>query len=69
MPADDIKADVVMERDWVLVDIMVDEEMLDMSVGGPGNGGHVGVKMNAGVEKPPDKFLDIPKLIFNLEFP
>ncbi len=30
--------------------------MVDMLVGGPGNGGHVGGKMNAGVEKPPDKF-------------
>jgi hypothetical protein len=30
--------------------------MVDMLVGGPGKGGHVGGKMNAGVEKPPDKF-------------
>ncbi len=56
MPADDIKVDVVLERDWVLFDITVDKEMVDMLVGGPGNGGHVGGKMNAGVEKPPDKF-------------
>ncbi len=31
--------------------------MVDMLVGGPGNGGHVGRKMmNAGIEKPLDKF-------------
>jgi hypothetical protein len=35
----------------------MDKEMVDMSVGRPGNGGHVGRKMNAGIEKPPDKFL------------
>jgi hypothetical protein len=34
----------------------VDEEMVDMLVGGPGNGGHVSGKMNAGIEKPPDNF-------------
>ncbi len=34
-------------------------EMVDMLVGGPGNGGHVGGKMNAGGEKPPDKFFYI----------
>jgi hypothetical protein len=56
MPADDIEADVVLERDWVLFDIAVDKEMVDMLVGGPGKGGHVSEKMNAGVEKPPDKF-------------
>ncbi len=33
---------------------MVDKEMVDMLVGEPGNGGHVGGKMNAGVEKTPD---------------
>jgi hypothetical protein len=56
MPADVIEADVVLERDWVLFNITVDEEMVDMSVGGPGNGGHVSGKMSAGVKKPPDKF-------------
>jgi hypothetical protein len=56
MPADDIKAEVVLERDRVLLDITVDQEMVDMLVGGPGNGGHVGGKMNACVEKPPQKF-------------
>jgi hypothetical protein len=39
----------------------VDEEMVDMSVGGPGNGGHDGGKMNAGIEKPPDKFFRYSK--------
>jgi hypothetical protein len=39
----------------------VDKEMVDMLVGGPGNGGHVGGKMNAGVEKPPDKFFRYSK--------
>ncbi len=29
---------------------------MDMLVGGPGNGGHVGGKINAGAKKPPDKF-------------
>ncbi len=29
--------------------------MVNMLVGRPGNGGNVGGKMNAGVEKPPDK--------------
>jgi hypothetical protein len=47
----------------------VDEEMVDMSMGRPGNGGHVGGKMNAGIESSLTSFLDIPKLIFNLEFP
>ncbi len=56
MPADDIEADVVLEWDWVLFDITVDEEMVDMLVGGPGNGGHVGGNMNAGIEKPTDKY-------------
>jgi hypothetical protein len=56
MPAVDIKAEVVLERDWVLFDIAVDQEMVDMLVGGPGNGEHVGGKMNACIEKPPHKF-------------
>jgi hypothetical protein len=53
MPADDIEVELALERDWVLLDITVDQEMVDMSAGGPGNGGHVSGKMNACVEKPP----------------
>jgi hypothetical protein len=55
MPADDIEVELALERDWVLLDITVDQEMVDMLVGGPGNGGHVGGKINACVEKPPHK--------------
>jgi hypothetical protein len=55
MPADDIKVELVLEWDWVLLDIMVDQEMVDMLAGGPGNGGHVGGNINACVEKPPHK--------------
>ena len=58
MPADDIEVELALERDWVLLDITVDQEMVDMLAGGPGNGGHVGgkKKMNACVEKPPHNF-------------
>ncbi len=55
MPADDIEVELALERDWVLLDITVDQEMVDMLAGGPGNGGHVGGKINACMEKPPHK--------------
>jgi hypothetical protein len=55
MPADDIKVELVLEWDWVLLDITVDQEMVDMSARGPGNGGHASGKINACVEKPPHK--------------
>jgi hypothetical protein len=55
MPADDIEVELALEWDWVLLDITVDQEMVDMLAGGPGNGGYVGGKIKACVEKPPHK--------------
>jgi hypothetical protein len=36
MSADDIAVELALEQDWVLLDIMVDQEMVDMLAGGPG---------------------------------